>query len=772
MTQVNPSMRFTDDQMEAILDEVRDAAREQNFESPMQTGNDDEQQPTRKKKKSLNLAPTNNKNTTLSLFLQLLIEYAAHADSGGMKLSGLTAAYRDGVGNVSADLSALSLRAEEVLSFAAAASKKTSPSPPRKKRASLSPSPSPPPAAARSRQLAVRATATFKTHPSRSPSPVRRAAAALADVLALTSPEPCKARSDGSSRNDDLDEGASCGLGGLPQSPAIAEAFRAAGFAAGRPPTESEEGEGAAAEAAAAETAAVSPAAAATAAAKAAPLTRRRFWPPAAHAANSSPLRPPAMARPAATIAPAKEEEEKDVVPLSKQQQQQRSSSGAAVAAAAAIASRAVRFDLSAYETPPPQVRKRHDERGTGENESGKRKAAAADNGDGDDRDDGQSASPSSSSDAADAACIASLMSQGQAAASAGKHAAAAAAFGSAGRCSSRGRGRSGDGGAARDPLTPAPRPRVCSRALFRLGNSLFAMGQPAAAEAAYLEALRVMDEDLPGGGGDDGGKSSEAAEEEERGGDQTSAADARLATSLRVNLGIALEAQGMLAAAADQYAAAAAAADGLAESERLKREKRSSAVSVAAAAEKPLPLHHPALFALGRPAAARDALQRALSLDPSYADAHCDLGCCLCALGDASGAAAAFSAALRASEGDDAGPHREALFNLANLRRQTGDFTAAVCGYNRVLALDPGHWRAHLGRAVALLGSRRDGDARGALRIAFALSGIDPSALDAELRMLREAAAAPDPERATLAAAMAAVAERASAEVAAAKRE
>ena len=244
---------------------------------------------------------------------------------------------------------------------------------------------------------------------------------------------------------------------------------------------------------------------------------------------------------------------------------------------------------------------------------------------------------------------------------------------------------------------------------------------------------------------------------------------------------------------------------------EKRERDKRSSAVSggadgqapataaattSTAAAEKSL-LHHPAhsraykllgsaLFALGRPAAARDALQRALSIDPTYADAHCDLGCCLCALGDASGAAAAFSAALRASEGEDgksgseskgkkrrdAGPHREALFNLANLRRQTGDFAAAVCGYARVLALDPGHWRAHLGRAVALLGSRRDGDARGALRIALALSGIDPSALDAELGMLREAAAAPDPERATLAAAMAAVAERASAEVAAAKRE
>jgi Flp pilus assembly protein TadD len=200
---------------------------------------------------------------------------------------------------------------------------------------------------------------------------------------------------------------------------------------------------------------------------------------------------------------------------------------------------------------------------------------------------------------------------------------------------------------------------------------------------------------------------------------------------------------------------------------------------------------HHPAhsraykllgsaLFALGRPAAARDALRRALSLDPDYADAHCDLGCALCALGDATGAAAAFSAALRASGGvedadddDDESPkqnpglHRESLFNLANLRRATGDFAAAVCGYDRVLALDPGHWRAHLGRAVALLGSRRDGDARGALRIALALSGVEPSALEGKLKLLREAAAAPNPERATLAAAMAAVADRAAAVVA-----
>jgi len=688
-----------------------------------------------------------------------------------MKLSGLTAAYRDGVGNISADLSALGLRAEEVLSFVgAAASKKVLlPSSPSK---SSSPSPSPSPPAARPRQLAVRATATFKTHPSRSPSPVRRAAAALADVLALTSPEKAR-RSGGRKQGDDDD--ASCG--GLPQSPAIAEAFRAAGFAAGRPPTESEEGQGAAtlpaaSSVAAAAAAVVSAAAASTVAEEQKPHPpRRRFWPPAAHAANSSPLKPPAMTRPAA-----------------------------------AAAARAVRFDLSAYETPPPQTRKRRGGNGS-ENENEKRNAAAAC------KDDDKEEDQDASSDADDEACIASLMAQGQAASSAGRHAAAAAAYGSAaklaaGRCSSRGRGAAAG---ARDPLTPAPRPRVCYRALFRLGNSLFAMGQPAAAEAAYLEALRVMDEDL-----DDDGEveEDETSGRKKRASSSSSSSDARLATSLRVNLGISLEAQGMLAAAADQYAAAATAADGLAESER---EKWSSAVSfggvaegqaptattaaatttTAAAAEKPLPPHHPAhsraykllgsaLFALGRPAAARDALRRALSLDPRYADAHSDLGCALCALGDAAGAAAAFSAALRASSSsqedggesessdgkeEDTGPHREALFNLANLRRQTGDFAAAVCGYDRVLALDPGHWRAHLGRAVALLGSRRDGDARGALRIAFALSGVNPLALEAELKMLREAAAAPNPERATLAAAMAAIAERAAAEVTAGKR-
>ena len=688
-----------------------------------------------------------------------------------MKLSGLTAAYRDGVGNISADLSALGLRAEEVLSFVgAAASKKVLlPSSPSK---SSSPSPSPSPPAARPRQLAVRATATFKTHPSRSPSPVRRAAAALADVLALTSPEKAR-RSGGRKQGDDDD--ASCG--GLPQSPAIAEAFRAAGFAAGRPPTESEEGQGAAtlpaaSSVAAAAAAVVSAAAASTVAEEQKPHPpRRRFWPPAAHAANSSPLKPPAMTRPAA-----------------------------------AAAARAVRFDLSAYETPPPQTRKRRGGNGS-ENENEKRNAAAAC------KDDDKEEDQDASSDADDEACIASLMAQGQAASSAGRHAAAAAAYGSAaklaaGRCSSRGRGAAAG---ARDPLTPAPRPRVCYRALFRLGNSLFAMGQPAAAEAAYLEALRVMDEDL-----DDDGEveEDETSGRKKRASSSSSSSDARLATSLRVNLGISLEAQGMLAAAADQYAAAATAADGLAESER---EKWSSAVSfggvaegqaptattaaatttTAAAAEKPLPPHHPAhsraykllgsaLFALGRPAAARDALRRALSLDPRYADAHSDLGCALCALGDAAGAAAAFSAALRASSSsqedggesessdgkeEDTGPHREALFNLANLRRQTGDFAAAVCGYDRVLALEPGHWRAHLGRAVALLGSRRDGDARGALRIAFALSGVNPLALEAELKMLREAAAAPNPERATLAAAMAAIAERAAAEVTAGKR-
>lgn len=54
------------------------------------------------------------------------------------------------------------------------------------------------------------------------------------------------------------------------------------------------------------------------------------------------------------------------------------------------------------------------------------------------------------------------------------------------------------------------------------------------------------------------------------------------------------------------------------------------------------------ALYAQGDLHAAKDALQSSLALNPSYADAYCDLGCVLCALAEVQDAKMAFQTAAR----------------------------------------------------------------------------------------------------------------------------
>ena len=46
-----------------------------------------------------------------------------------------------------------------------------------------------------------------------------------------------------------------------------------------------------------------------------------------------------------------------------------------------------------------------------------------------------------------------------------------------------------------------------------------------------------------------------------------------------------------------------------------------------------------------------------------------------------------------------------QALFNLANLQRQCGEFEDAVRSYERVVALSPDSWRGLLNYSVALIG-------------------------------------------------------------------
>jgi tetratricopeptide (TPR) repeat protein len=81
---------------------------------------------------------------------------------------------------------------------------------------------------------------------------------------------------------------------------------------------------------------------------------------------------------------------------------------------------------------------------------------------------------------------------------------------------------------------------------------------------------------------------------------------DDALAPKVHVNLGITLEADGRLLAAAEHYGAATAACPGHFRARKLLGS---------------------ALYALGDLAAARAELDFAVALQPGYADAHCDLG-------------------------------------------------------------------------------------------------------------------------------------------------
>lgn len=90
------------------------------------------------------------------------------------------------------------------------------------------------------------------------------------------------------------------------------------------------------------------------------------------------------------------------------------------------------------------------------------------------------------------------------------------------------------------------------------------------------------------------------------------------------------------------------------------------------------------------------DAYRRALALDPTLADAHCNLGTAQYNRGEREPARSAYEAALR----EDAG-HREANFNLANLLEEAGRREAAVHHYKRTLAADPCFSDAHLNLAL-----------------------------------------------------------------------
>src|SRR5262245_18919 len=90
------------------------------------------------------------------------------------------------------------------------------------------------------------------------------------------------------------------------------------------------------------------------------------------------------------------------------------------------------------------------------------------------------------------------------------------------------------------------------------------------------------------------------------------------------------------------------------------------------------------------------DAYRRALALDPTLADAHCNLGTAHYNRGEREPARSAYEAALREDP-----THREANFNLANLLEEAGRREAAVHHYKRTLQADPCFSDAHLNLAL-----------------------------------------------------------------------
>ncbi|XP_024517538.1 uncharacterized TPR repeat-containing protein At1g05150 [Selaginella moellendorffii] len=151
------------------------------------------------------------------------------------------------------------------------------------------------------------------------------------------------------------------------------------------------------------------------------------------------------------------------------------------------------------------------------------------------------------------------------------------------------------------------------------------------------------------------------------------------LLPQIHVNLGIALEGQGMLLGACEHY--------------------REAAI-LSPAHYRALKLLGSALLGVGEYRAAEKALREAISIKPDYADAHCDLGSVLHAAGDSDKAVAEFHAAIQLQPS-----HTDALYNLGGCLRDSGSFSLAAEAYSSVIALDPTHWQAHLNKAVSLLG-------------------------------------------------------------------
>ncbi|KAH7404632.1 hypothetical protein KP509_15G035600 [Ceratopteris richardii] len=209
------------------------------------------------------------------------------------------------------------------------------------------------------------------------------------------------------------------------------------------------------------------------------------------------------------------------------------------------------------------------------------------------------------------------------------------------------------------------------ARAYFRLGNTLYLLGRHSEARYCFVSAL-------------------DSAEMSQNQYDY-------LIPHIHVNLGVALEADGMLLSASEHYKEAA-----------IRDSKHYRALKLLGGA----------LFGVGEYRAAEKALTEAIFLNDDYADAHCDLGSTLHALGDDERAIHEFQKAI-----DLQPDHKDALYNLGSLFMDMGRFQRAAEMYSKVVTLQPNHWRAQLNKAVALFGAGEGEEVRKAFKDALKLN-------------------------------------------------
>ncbi|MEM6994340.1 MAG: MerR family transcriptional regulator [Myxococcota bacterium] len=136
--------------------------------------------------------------------------------------------------------------------------------------------------------------------------------------------------------------------------------------------------------------------------------------------------------------------------------------------------------------------------------------------------------------------------------------------------------------------------------------------------------------------------------------------------------------------------------------------------------------------------AAAKEAYETALDLDPALAAAWTNLGSMLAEVGDLDGADKHYEEALRH---DPEQP--EARCNLAELGLRRGDAEGAIAGYRHLLRGHPEHFEAHYGLARALMQVGGKGQALAHLRrFCAAVDGLAEEFRGPELQTRRDAAA------------------------------